>query len=106
MKLQYVQNNPQTAIYNYDSWPLFNKVTSPISGGAYLQNHLDYSSVRGVLMKKCSCRAFYSVINKYPEDKHFDCFKTQNEKRIIKEMVYLDDYVLFYTTWICPLRNG
>ena len=57
-------------------------------------------------MKKCSCRAFYSVINKYPEDKHFDCFKTQNEKKIIKEMVYLDDYVLFYTTWICPLRNG
>ena len=54
-------------------------------------------------MKECSCRAFYSVINKYPEDKHFDCFKTQNEKRIIREMVYLDDYVLFYTTWIYPL---
>ena len=41
MKLQYGQNNPQTAIYNYDSWPLFNKVTFPILGGAYLQNHLD-----------------------------------------------------------------
>ena len=42
MTSEYDQNNPQRAIYYYDSWPSYNITTwkiSLISGGTYLQNH-------------------------------------------------------------------